>query len=400
MKANPTNKLFTFFTLYIAQAVPMSLFSTLVPVIMRQQDFSLTTIGLLQLIKLPWILKFLWAPIVDKQTSGLGTYKRWIFSSEIIYAGLILLIAFLDLKMNFYVVLALLILSFIASATQDIATDALAARSFSYKNMSIANSMQCMGSFAGSLIGGGILLLIYKHVGWNLLLICVSLFVLAALLPLLFYRDSAFVPKKKSSPIQMKEIFFFFKQKGVCRQLIFLIFFYSGIIGILTMVKPYLVDLGYKTTEIGLIFGVFGASVGCVFSYLGGYIIQYLGRFYSRILFAAIMLVTAFLFWLLSLTTPNTFIIYAVIFFLWGSYGMASVLVYTTAMDFVREGREGTDFTLQTVISHLSSMILAIASGKIADLFGYSGLFAGEIVLAVISLVFILTKFKKETRNE
>jgi len=400
MKANPTNKLFTFFTLYIAQAVPMSLFSTLVPVIMRQQDFSLTTIGLLQLIKLPWILKFLWAPIVDKQTSGLGTYKRWIFSSEIIYAGLILLIAFLDLKMNFYVVLALLILSFIASATQDIATDALAARSFSYKNMSIANSMQCMGSFAGSLIGGGILLLIYKHVGWNLLLICVSLFVLAALLPLLFYRDSSFVPKKKSSPIQMKEIFFFFKQKGVCRQLIFLIFFYSGIIGILTMVKPYLVDLGYKTTEIGLIFGVFGASVGCVFSYLGGYIIQYLGRFYSRILFAAIMLVTAFLFWLLSLTTPNTFIIYAVIFFLWGSYGMASVLVYTTAMDFVREGREGTDFTLQTVISHLSSMILAIASGKIADLFGYSGLFASEIVLAVISLVFILTKFKKETRNE
>jgi hypothetical protein len=58
------------FSLYIAQSVPMSFFSTVVPVIMRQENYSLESIGLLQLVKLPWIIKFLWAPIVDNYSSN------------------------------------------------------------------------------------------------------------------------------------------------------------------------------------------------------------------------------------------------------------------------------------------------------------------------------------------
>ena len=62
-----SKKLLTFFCLYIAQTIPMSFFSTVIPVMMRQENFSLSTIGLLQLIKLPWILKFLWSPLVDRR---------------------------------------------------------------------------------------------------------------------------------------------------------------------------------------------------------------------------------------------------------------------------------------------------------------------------------------------
>ena len=40
-------KMATFFLLYIAQSVPMSFFSTVIPVIMRQEQFSLASIGLL-----------------------------------------------------------------------------------------------------------------------------------------------------------------------------------------------------------------------------------------------------------------------------------------------------------------------------------------------------------------
>jgi hypothetical protein len=37
-------------------------------------------------------------------------------------------------------------------------------------------------------------------------------------------------------------------------------------------------------------------------------------------------------------------------------------------MDCVRPGREGTVFTIQTVITHLSSMCIVVLSGKLADL--------------------------------
>jgi len=400
MSSKQTNKLLTFFSLYIAQSVPMSLFSTLLPVLMRQDNFSLSTIGLLQLIKLPWILKVFWAPIVDKKTSDLGTYKKWIFSSEMVYAILILLVAFLDLKTNFITIFILIILSFMASATQDIATDALTALSFSRKEKSLGNSMQSMGSFGGALVGGGLLLLHYKLIGWTVLLISVSIFVMLALVPLMSYKDRRFTPKKGSTPICMKDLLLFFSQKGAGRQLIFLILCYSGLIGILAMVKPYMVDLGYKTGDIGFMFGIFGSLCGCLFSYIGGYVIRSLGRFYSRIIFACAILATTLLFYFLSLTTPGTIALYVAIFCLWASYGLSSVLVNTVAMDFLRDGREGTDFTLQTVITHLSGMIIAVCSGKIADCLGYSGLFIVETALAVTSLIYILVCFKRPARHE
>ena len=165
-----TNKLVTFLCLYIAQSIPMSFFSTVIPVMMRQENFSLSAIGLLQLIKLPWIIKFFWSPLVDRNCMTVSHYKRWIFSSELIYAVLIFSVAFLDFKENFSTILILVIISFVASATQDIATDALAVLSFSRKDKSLINSMQSMKSFAGAMIGGGVLLLLFKQIGWNSLL--------------------------------------------------------------------------------------------------------------------------------------------------------------------------------------------------------------------------------------
>ena len=102
IQKDKTYNLATFFCLYIAQTIPMSFFSTVIPVMMRQENFSLSAIGLLQLIKLPWILKFLWSPMVDRHAVTTGDYKRWIFSSELIYAGLIFAVAFLDFHTDFY----------------------------------------------------------------------------------------------------------------------------------------------------------------------------------------------------------------------------------------------------------------------------------------------------------
>ena len=47
----------TFFFLYVAQSIPSSFLSTALQVLMRENHFSLSDIGLLQLVKLPWILK-------------------------------------------------------------------------------------------------------------------------------------------------------------------------------------------------------------------------------------------------------------------------------------------------------------------------------------------------------
>ena len=45
IQKDKTYNLATFFCLYIAQTIPMSFFSTVIPVMMRQEDFSLSPSG-------------------------------------------------------------------------------------------------------------------------------------------------------------------------------------------------------------------------------------------------------------------------------------------------------------------------------------------------------------------
>ena len=126
MQTKPIQKYSTLLSLYLAQSIPMSFFSTVMPVIMRTENFSLTSIGLIQLIKLPWILKFLWAPMIDKSATTLRKYKQWILFSELFYALVIFSIGFLNLETSFTSIIVLMLIAFTASATQDIATDAFA----------------------------------------------------------------------------------------------------------------------------------------------------------------------------------------------------------------------------------------------------------------------------------
>lgn len=404
MRLEKSGKLFTFLCLYIAQSIPMSFFSTVLPVMMRQQNVSLESIGLLQLLKLPWILKFLWSPGIDRSSFRLRDFKAWIISSELIYAATIFGVSFLDLQTYPHLIVGLILFSFVASATQDIATDSLAVLSFSKEDRSLANSMQSIGSFAGAMIGGGVLLLMFHKFGWSQLLPYLALFVLIAVIPLVFFRKGegkVIIKERQKEKPNPDDLIGFFKQKGIWRQLVFLFFVYAGLIGILAMIKPMLVDYGYSMKEIGIMSGIIGTSIGCVGSFGAGFIVKKIGRHKSRILFSTCIFLTTIYFCLLVSVLPiNMATLHLGICLLWGTYGMATIIVYTTAMDCVRVGYEGTDFTVQTVITHFSGIIMGVSSGKIAAEITYKGLFGVEMILAFISLVFVLWAFglKEKTK--
>lgn len=400
MNKEKVRKLSTLMSLYIAQSIPMSFFSTVVPVIMRQEQYSLQSIGLLQLIKLPWILKFLWAPLVDNTSKNTRDYKRWIIYSEIFYAIVIICTGFFSLQTDFKLILFFMVLAFIGSATQDIATDAFAILSLKKEERGIGNSIQSSGSFIGTLVGSGVMLIIYHYFGWQYLLMALGVFVMLATAPVCTYKKLE-EKKPESTKVSMKDIKLFFTQKGIGRRILVLSFFYSGIIGILAMLKPFLVDLGYNVKEIGFMAGIYGTAVGAVSTFVASYLIKRKKIIGSAFILNIFMIATAIYFLTLTYASPSILALYIGITLLWSCYGMATVVVYTSSMNAVREGREGTDFTIQIVLTHLSSMIIAIGSGKIGHNFGYNGLFSFEIGMGVLSLIILTlsTKFFKNKRR-
>jgi MFS family permease len=143
--------------------------------------------------------------------------------------------------------------------------------------------------------------------------------------------------------------------------------------------------------EIGAMVGIFGVSTGILFAFLAGIFIRKAGKLHSRkIISASILLPSAYFLWLTLSNVHSHVLVLIGIALVWGAYGMASTVINTSAMDIVREGREGTDFTLQIVLTHLSAMIISLVSARVGDLLGYQGLFAMELTLAVISFIFVL----------
>jgi MFS-type transporter involved in bile tolerance (Atg22 family) len=109
----------------------------------------------------------------------------------------------------------------------------------------------------------------------------------------------------------------------------FLFLSYSGLVGTLAMLKPYLVDLGYEMKAIGLMFGIVGTSVGALSSFAAGFIVRRIGRQASRVLFAAVIFITAVFFYVHYLVKPDNLCAICRDSSDWGSYGMATIVVYT-----------------------------------------------------------------------
>lgn len=366
------------------------------------ENFSLTGIALIQLIKIPWILKFLWAPLVDKGANSNFHYKRWIIGSELFYAACIIAIAFFNLQTDFTTIIVLMVLAIFFSATQDIASDALAIRILKKSERPFGNSMQSMGNFGGTLIGSGFLLILYTITGWEWLMVLLAAFVLIALLPLVFNvkKESVEVPVTPPSGIRMADIFTFFRTKGIGRWLLILAFYYSGILGILSQLKPWMVDLGYNVKQIAFMVGIYGTGCGALGAFLAGFIVKFLGQRKSLILFSAYNIVAALFFVYLNNTIITKPLLYAAITVLWSAYSMSSVIIYTVSMGKVREGKEGTDYSIQIVLTHMQGIIIAILAGMIGDI-GMNYLFIAEVIVAslIFSVVLLSPKVTGDYRE-
>ncbi len=386
--------------LYVAQSIPMSFFSTVLPVIMRMEKYSLASIGLIQLVKLPWIVKFLWGPVVDRNGNSDNHYKKWIISSELFYAVVILSIGFFSLQTSFTTILILMVIAFTLSATQDIASDALAIRILKKKERSMGNSMQSAGNFLGTLFGSGVLLWVYSKAGWQAITFLLGGIVIVTLLPLLLYRNRAVdQPVLNRQNASFKDILTFFKITGIGKRMILLLFYYAGILGILTMLKPWLVDLGYSVAEIAFMSGILGTGIGAASALLGGLLLRKLGNKRSLFVIAVYNFFVACFFAFISTGIPSVYLIYTAIILLWSGYAMAAVNIFTVSMNTVRKGREGTDYTIQIVLTHLSGILIAVMSGKTAGTLGYNGLFMIEACIALIIPFMVIFFYSEPETN-
>jgi PAT family beta-lactamase induction signal transducer AmpG len=385
--------------LYLSQGLPYGFFTQALPVLLRKAELSLPMIGLANLLTLPWALKFLWAPAVDRwQFKDVGLRRSWLlpiqFSSVILFS----FIAFLTPSENLTWVLGAFLLTNFLAAAQDIATDGLAVDMLQPKDRGWANGIQVAGYRIGMVIGGGALLAIYDRLQWHGVMFAMAAIALLCTLPVLAYREPI-LDRTLSSRAAIREIFHFLAKPGAWGWAAVLLLYKFGHASATGMLRPWLVDLGYSMTDIAWILGTAGFVAGFFGAMVGGGLAARFATARPRILIWLGMLqCLAVISYLWPIYTEHeTFKIVVTAAFDHFTSGMATAMLFTVMMDACSKERAAADYTLQACLVVVAQQAATTFSGFSAGLLGYSThfLLSAGIAGFAIAITALLVRLPK-----
>jgi predicted MFS family arabinose efflux permease len=360
--------------LYVSQYIPLFFLMMGMPVFMRQQGMGLDTIGLTYLVVLPFGLKFLWAPWIDRYSlRRFGHYRFWIIFFQVLAVLLTISLASLDIKTQFPVLIGLMLLLCTICVTQDIAADALSTRMLDPQERGIGNGIQKSENYAGGLIGGGVMLVLLDRIGWYNAMISMAVMLVIGMIPILLIQES----KLYQTSIHLELVNYFrtfkrfFNQAGIWRWIAFIAAYLGGISIAYTLLRPLLVDRGLSLEMVGLVFGIIGIAMGVVGSLFAGALIVRIGRQRSLIAFGIFQAIAILALILPAIGMSYVIILTAVSCLFCAASAIAETILFTLAMDRCDIATAGADFTIQTSALYLASIVIGPAGGVLGEKFGY-----------------------------
>ncbi|WP_374655226.1 MFS transporter [Dongia sp.] len=374
--------------LYCAQGIPLGFTFEGLPVLLRGAGASLELLAWLPLAGLPWVLKLFWAPVVDNRWSArLGRRRSWILPMQALQTVSLLLLALLPLDgANAPWLLAIVMLGVIAAATQDTATDGLAAEALRGAALAHANALQISGMMAGFMAGGAGLLLLTHFIGYRGAMLLLALLMAAASVPAWRWRE----PPPASAPTHRAGIRHCLRRPAVWRLLLLVLFAGTFHSGAMAISKLMLVDGGWSAGAVG---GVATLS-GMAMILLGGPIGARLGARYGvwqAICAGLLVLAAAFIAWMAVATVQyRPMAVYAAAILLAVGGGIVSVAASILGMRFGGSGGQaGTDVTvLQSAFVFGETMSAGLAV-SLAAMLGYGPAFLIGVGAIALALVFI-----------
>jgi MFS family permease len=378
-------RLSTLFFLYVVQGLPYGFFISVLPLFLREAGWSRTAIGFYSLLGLPWILKPLWAPLVDRFSwSPPGRRKSWILPCVFASAVLAFLLASQEpLPESSITCLLVLILGInLVAATQDIAVDGLAVDILSERERGPGNAAQVVGFKVGMLCTGGILLAFSGQLGWKGICVAMAIITLLVLLVAARYPETGRHGTAEASSPRMKEILrslvLLASRSGFPVALLLIATYKLGEAGVDAMYRIFLLDSGWDAPAIGVLCGTWGLAFSLAGSILGGWIGHSQDRMKALFWVGVLRAIPLVFIALLPFLKPplSVWILYPVTLAEHLVGGMITPIMFAFMMDLCDRKVGATHYTTLAAVEVVGKMSVSTFSGLLADRIGYGGLFS------------------------
>jgi PAT family beta-lactamase induction signal transducer AmpG len=375
--------------------LPLLLTLSVLQAWMKEEGVDLSVIGMMSLVGIPYTVKFLWAPIIDRITLPfLGRRRGWLFITQL---GLMAAIAGLGLSnpsQHPWLLAGAAFLVTFFSASQDIVVDAYRRESLSDAELGLGSSLYVNGYRVGMLLASGGGLILSDHLPFS----GVYLIMAACMIPCMVTTFCSKEPEQPYGvPRTLSEAVLaplreYFTRNGAWWILAFILCYKIGDSMASAMTTPFYLDIGFSKTEIGAVVKLFGFWATIAGSLVGGIWMIRIGIGSSLWIFGILQAVSTAGFMLLTVTGPSVSALSTVIAFENFTGGMGTTAFTAFMASMTHKRFTATQYALLSSLMGVPRVLVSAPTGFLAKAMGWNWFFAG-CVLAAIPGLLILMRF-------
>ncbi|MDP2387758.1 MAG: MFS transporter [Bacteroidota bacterium] len=381
------------FAFYFAEGAPIGFIWWALPTYLRQNKVGVETIGTsLALLTLPWVLKFLWAPLIDRFRTEHFGFKKWIALSQVLMCVSLLPLVFIPFAGNIHWWIGFLLFHSLFAATQDVAVDAMMIKIVGTKDRGKLNGyMQAGMLFGRSLFGGGTLILI-QNIGLRGTIITMILVILSILLLLTLFKEPETYVKREANAlnfwVNLKKVFF---SKQTLYTLLFALTSGAVFEAVGGMAGSFLTDKDLGMESIGLFLGIPVVICMLLGGLLGGFISDRMNRKKAATIFLfAVSLSVMLIAWLDVTKNHYPYQIWLTFFCcMYFFTGMFIASSYALFMDATNPEFGAVQFSTFMAATNCCEFWVVWSAGHIVASYGYGMAFIIMTAVSLFSLVFL-----------
>jgi MFS transporter, PAT family, beta-lactamase induction signal transducer AmpG len=409
LSENTFLRYFSFAALYVAQGIPEGLLWYAIPAWLAINGKTPGEIGsYVAVIGIPWSLKIINAPIMDRFTYlSMGRRRPWILFGQFgLIASFLSMSLIIDPLNNLS---ALMILGFIVSffeVSQDIAVDGMAIDILPVDQQARANGLmwgsKTLGISASVAAGSWIM----SHYGYFFSIVSFSLVISIIILVPLLLRErpgEKLLPWTDGEASKFAEKIQLHSWKGIFKSL-YKVFFlpvsfmmgvaafsYSVGRGLIDTVLPVFTvqQLGWADTQYSQIFATANLISGLLGMVIGGFLIDYFGKVKMMSVYLSLLILIAAAMSFLKSFWQNDIFVTGFIICFYILLTFTNIAIFASAMQLCWKRVSATQFTLYMAISNLGLAAGAALLGPLKDLFNWEYVILSYIVFALGMLVLI-----------
>jgi PAT family beta-lactamase induction signal transducer AmpG len=384
------------FVMGFACGLPLLLTITVLQAWMQQEGVDLTVIGLMALVGLPYTLKFLWAPLLDRYLPPfLGRRRGWLLIIQLLLMAAIATLGFSQPRAHpWLTALAALMVTFF-SASQDIVVDAYRREDLADRELGLGSALYVNGYRLGMLLASGGGLILADHVSFRTVYLIMAACLGVGVVTTLLCREP---PAPLGRPTSLKEAVIqpfveYFTRSDLSWALMVLAFILLYKIGdsmAVALTTPFYLQIGFSKTEIGTVVKLFGfwATVGG--GLLGGVLMLRLGINRSLWVFGFLQMVSTAGFAVLARLGHSLPGLAAVVAFENLSAGMGTAAYVAFMAALTNKRFTATQYALLSSLMGVPRVLASAPTGFLAQALGWEGFFLFCTLAAVPGMLLLL----------